>query len=436
MPMNDYSLAVLPLLPIAGIFTGIGLINAIASGNGVLIVILSFVVIVEVYFALSRFAYHRFIKYAGDDTYAFYHISGYGARDLLAAATDATVRMIWPKMTPGNLKEFVQEGMNKVLFAFYLIVYRNNGGGAVIFGSDVAPDTASPSIKGYAPIDNFAAKTRVRDITAYKISRILKMKIEVPLTRWDRFKMGAHYMGENEVDLFNGTKLVIREVPILFRASTDIDAVRFMAKLQGLASPEFKSPEALVQFLGNLGDEYIRMDARQHEEREKALVELVREDGEVKRMLMVRLLDRGRHVIPREDEEQTGIPTKKHNWTKIAALVIAVLIASAGLFVAYPYIAGYVQTPESVAKLAPGEYYVVFYQSGLAPDARWTVNLGGYNNTHTDPKNNYVAFVIHDGVYDFRIYSPQGYAAQPPSGHLSINGSSLQQSVNFVRVNR
>lgn len=438
MGSADYTTPVLTTLAFIIPFTIIGLINAIATGNIGLMAFLVIVILVEAYAIFQKFIYHGFLKYASDDTYVIYHYDDYGRRDMDAYASDGTIERIRSEKTLKVLQaEYGKAEDLKLGYHWWKVPYRNNGGGYFIIGSDLPPNSLSPSIKGRAPLDGFSARTRLHDITSDKMSSIIKAWVEVPITNTGRLKslLGFHAP-------IQGKRVVKKTIPIYRHAYSDWAHLLAKAQRHGI-EPHFSSRAEAIEVLQGVGEEAIAIDAKPYELDRRVDEALIIQMSKTSDRLVKGLEENDPGVVYGTDQPQTPQPATTEeggtNWTKIAAIALIVIVAGAALVANLPAIMAYANNIQSKqtttpTELGPGEHYIVFYANGIANSIDWTANVGGTNGTHHNAANNYLAFIVHNGVWTFTVYPPKGYAAQPPAGKVTVNGTDISQVIMFVLI--
>ena len=74
-------------------------------------------------------------------------------------------------------------------------------------------------------------------------------------------------------------------------------------------------------------------------------------------------------------------------------------------------------------------YRVTFTESGLPSGTAWSVTLGGV--THAGSGTT-ITFTEPNGTYDYAVGPLTGYASSPPSGSVSVAGTSQTVSVTFA----
>ncbi len=118
--------------------------------------------------------------------------------------------------------------------------------------------------------------------------------------------------------------------------------------------------------------------------------------------------------------------------TNSVAGAIDVGYAPSGVVAASAHV--YVSNDGSISVLATGApetYPVTFTETGLPPGASWSVNLGGVAHTST---TNRIAFSEPNGTYSFAVTTVSGYAANPSSGPLTVNGVAIGTTITFTLV--
>ena len=79
----------------------------------------------------------------------------------------------------------------------------------------------------------------------------------------------------------------------------------------------------------------------------------------------------------------------------------------------------------------PGEYQVTFVESGLPATTNWNIDLNG---TFNSSSSNTLVFAEKNGTYFFVVGNIIPYAATPANGTLTVNGSSVTQTITFTRA--
>ena len=73
-------------------------------------------------------------------------------------------------------------------------------------------------------------------------------------------------------------------------------------------------------------------------------------------------------------------------------------------------------------------YAVTFSETGLPAGRTWSVALSGHLESTNSTE---VGFGEPNGSYSFSVYGPSGYSADPASGQVQVNGSSVFVQVEF-----
>ncbi|MGC8565262.1 MAG: YncE family protein [Thermoplasmata archaeon] len=76
-------------------------------------------------------------------------------------------------------------------------------------------------------------------------------------------------------------------------------------------------------------------------------------------------------------------------------------------------------------------YNVVFKESGLKTGTSWSVTLNGTTETSTTGT---ITFNEPNGTYVYSIGSVSGYSISPSSGSITVNGTSVLQSIKFTLI--
>lgn len=74
-------------------------------------------------------------------------------------------------------------------------------------------------------------------------------------------------------------------------------------------------------------------------------------------------------------------------------------------------------------------YTVTFEETGLPSGSSWAVAVGSVAEYSTTSS---VAFAEPNGTYAFSVFGPDGYAASPASGSLTVSGTSMVVSIAFT----
>jgi len=73
-------------------------------------------------------------------------------------------------------------------------------------------------------------------------------------------------------------------------------------------------------------------------------------------------------------------------------------------------------------------YVVTFTESGLQTGTSWSISLNGTSQSSTTSS---ISFQEPNGTYSFTVGSIAGYSASPPSGSLTVSGSSVNETIVF-----
>jgi DNA-binding beta-propeller fold protein YncE len=94
-------------------------------------------------------------------------------------------------------------------------------------------------------------------------------------------------------------------------------------------------------------------------------------------------------------------------------------------------LSGSASTP-LVVEAAPGAptYAVTFNETGLGPGASWTLTFDGTPDTTS---NATIAFLEPNGTFPFSVRAA-GYAAAPASGNVSVQGTSVEQTITLTAL--
>ena len=79
--------------------------------------------------------------------------------------------------------------------------------------------------------------------------------------------------------------------------------------------------------------------------------------------------------------------------------------------------------------LPPGQYSVVFSETGLPTGTNWSVMVG--STTHTSTGST-ISFAEVNGTYPYTIGAVAGYTANPASGSVKVIGTAASQSITFT----
>ncbi len=82
--------------------------------------------------------------------------------------------------------------------------------------------------------------------------------------------------------------------------------------------------------------------------------------------------------------------------------------------------------------LPPGQYSLVFSESGLPTGTNWSVSVG--TTTHTSTGST-ISFTEVNETYSYTVGVVAGYTATPPSGSVTVNGAPKTVSITFVKAN-
>ena len=80
--------------------------------------------------------------------------------------------------------------------------------------------------------------------------------------------------------------------------------------------------------------------------------------------------------------------------------------------------------------LPPGQYSLIFSETGLPTGANWSVTLNGSIKSSTTIT---IAFQEANGSYTFTVGSVSGYTVSPSSGKVKVTGGPASQSVTFTK---
>lgn len=109
-------------------------------------------------------------------------------------------------------------------------------------------------------------------------------------------------------------------------------------------------------------------------------------------------------------------------------------------------VAGYTATPASgsftvngaavgtaitFAALPPGQYSVLFVESGLPAGTNWSVTFG---STVSSSTTNMIAFTVPNGTYAYTVGAVSGYTATPSSGNVAVKGATQTVTTTFTRL--
>lgn len=76
----------------------------------------------------------------------------------------------------------------------------------------------------------------------------------------------------------------------------------------------------------------------------------------------------------------------------------------------------------------PGQYTVTFSETGLPSNTAWSVEFGGMRAASSSTE---ISFVASNGSVSFDIGTVPGYVASPPSGTVTVNGATVEESIGF-----
>ena len=82
-------------------------------------------------------------------------------------------------------------------------------------------------------------------------------------------------------------------------------------------------------------------------------------------------------------------------------------------------------------------YPVTFTPVGMPSGVTWGVTLLGTGidqtlyNSNMNGQNADIVFAVVNGTYDYSIFAPSGYVAQPSTGQIAVNGAGLQISISI-----
>lgn len=77
----------------------------------------------------------------------------------------------------------------------------------------------------------------------------------------------------------------------------------------------------------------------------------------------------------------------------------------------------------------PPLYTVTFVESGLGSGDQWGVSfLGGNTNTTLSS----IQFSVPNGTWDYSVFAPDGYAATPTGGAISVTGANVQKTIAYA----
>jgi outer membrane protein assembly factor BamB len=75
------------------------------------------------------------------------------------------------------------------------------------------------------------------------------------------------------------------------------------------------------------------------------------------------------------------------------------------------------------------KYSVVFTTSSLPPGTSWNVTLNAQTQSSTSDS---IVFNVPNGVYNFSVTPPKGYAASPEVGSVTVHFADMNQEVAFT----
>lgn len=79
----------------------------------------------------------------------------------------------------------------------------------------------------------------------------------------------------------------------------------------------------------------------------------------------------------------------------------------------------------------PTSYIVTFTQTGLPFDTTWSMTLNGLMATQYNSSAP-IGFAIQNGTYNYSVGSVPGYIANPSSGSITVNGTSVNRTITFT----
>ena len=79
--------------------------------------------------------------------------------------------------------------------------------------------------------------------------------------------------------------------------------------------------------------------------------------------------------------------------------------------------------------LPPGQYSLIFSETGLPAGTNWSVTVG--STTHSS-KASTISFAEVNGTYHFSVGSMSGYTPSPTSGTVKVNGGPASQNITFT----
>jgi YVTN family beta-propeller protein len=92
------------------------------------------------------------------------------------------------------------------------------------------------------------------------------------------------------------------------------------------------------------------------------------------------------------------------------------------------YVSNWLSGSLSVVATGTATVAVQFEETGLPVGSLWAVNFGGSVARTTGP---YLTFYAAEGTYPYAVAGPVGYAPQPASGAVRVDGQSLLLPVQF-----
>ncbi len=79
--------------------------------------------------------------------------------------------------------------------------------------------------------------------------------------------------------------------------------------------------------------------------------------------------------------------------------------------------------------LPPGQYSLIFTETGLPAGTSWSVTLNGSTKSSTTAT---ITFQEPNGSYAFTVGSVSGYTASPSSSSVKVTGAAVSQSITFT----
>jgi hypothetical protein len=83
------------------------------------------------------------------------------------------------------------------------------------------------------------------------------------------------------------------------------------------------------------------------------------------------------------------------------------------------------------AALPPGQYSLVFSESGLPTGTNWSVTVGTTSHTSTGST---ISFTEVNGTCSYSVGAVTGYTVTPSSGSVTVNGAAKTVSITFVKA--